>query len=152
MTHSFSINNRNFLVVAITDKEPATVAKALIAAKIGKHIPIGFYPGMTEEQAAGIVELFKTNSGNVIHGRWVNYLDKAEWCRLPIESFASKMAAEKIYFVNPHGEQPQKLDFEIQPGSKIYDNTFYVNALNDWQAAQLRTSKVFVIIEDIKTK
>lgn len=155
MTHTFSINNRNFLAVPVPDgsnshmlglhKDILLFYKGewdQISLPPGQWKLIGLYPGMSEEQAAGIVEMFTDQSGY-----YQDYERPKYGYELAVQSFASKMSAEKIYLVNPHGEQPKRLDFEIQPGSKIYDNTLYINALNDWQAAELRKSKVFVIIQ-----
>lgn len=154
MTHTFSINNRNFLAVAVPgetsdisinryqddfDKfylhfDLPKDAKGFInydnvELPPGQWKIIGLYPGMTEEMAAGIMPMM----GDRYLDYSKEYNSYKDMLVSALESFASKMAAEKLYTENPFRYETS------ENGAKF-------------KAAELRTSKVWVILEDIKTK
>lgn len=169
MIHNFKINNREFLALSAKDGTPGEIAKAIIENNLDGRIytPIGFYPGMTEGQAAGIVEdcpyfakCWKHYSPTGRVGVMSPIHDPTISCWTTLESFASKMTAEKIYLVNPYGEkEPEMKDFEYeydeyyQPEDDFdYDDMQYKSALRDWQDAEDRTSKAYIILGMIKIR
>lgn len=166
MTHEFTINNRSFLTVSVPEESVEHevlndgslmwkygIGYEAIDLPEGNYKLIGLYPGMSEEQAASIVE-------DCPHYAkcWKNYCPKSDFknwdsaifnpnvsCWTALESFASKMAAEKLYTENPEGLKP---DINSYPADREgVDN--YLMDLGDWQDAEDLTSKMWVIIEKI---
>lgn len=160
MIHEFKINNRSLLAMSMSEdsvnhevlkdgitfytKGPVFHALPL---PDGNYKLIGLYPGMSEEQAAGIVENISSFGKHGIY-KYRNYQDRPDvLLRSALESFASKMAAEKLYIINPIEDPGVK---GPDPYRYVDEPDLYDRAFNNWQDAELRTSKAWCIIERLK--
>lgn len=162
MQHEFQINNRTFLAVAVpenaTDFSLTSHVDGLLFYASGKWHQIdfapktkwrliGLYPGMSEEVAAGIVPCKNFADDEILYLKYAEngQVYASDFCDTATESLASKMLAEGLYLTNPFGEtEPTKYDLPYSWTAGLEIN------IKAWQAAELRTSKVFVIIERLK--
>lgn len=168
MTHQFTINDRTFLAVAV-DRPGQYEVKLLgspqmsgnnmqtlvrvedrlnvIICDLGGTMDVGslsvvaLYPGMEESAAVGIVETRQWNDKNKLKIFYRNYIFDEKPFNSALESFASKMKSENLYRFNTLGTRPSPLLFSSK---RSFDY-----ACKDWQAAEDRTSKVWVIVEQV---
>lgn len=101
---------------------------------------IGLYPGITEQQMAGIVDKVIYSSPFSDDVKYKDYLSDHD---LPFDtasySFASLLEANRIYEVNPLGEEPKITHDYI---AQRYDH-------HQWQEAEERTSKFKLILKKL---
>lgn len=120
----------------------------------GEHKLIGLYPGLTEQQAAGIVENIpyrETKGTSILYPDYteekIEIAGKKLWnytWKTALESLASKLQAEKIYIgQNPLGEKPHCFG---KPDCCFHERCRSLL----WQDAEARTIKQAVILEIIK--
>lgn len=100
----------------------------------GNYEIIGIYPGITEEQMAGIVEGFE----GYAYADYMRY-ENGLYYYTAAESFASLLEANRIYTVNPLGEEPKITHDCI---AQRYDH-------HQWQEAEERTSKFKLILKKL---
>lgn len=97
---------------------------------------IGLYPGITEEQMAGIVEGFE----GYAYADYMRY-ENGLYYYTALESFASLLEANRIYTVNPLGKDPRVFYHgEQNEGPEV---------LMEWQEAEDRTSKFKLILKKL---
>ena len=108
---------------------------------------IGLYPGITEEQAKGIVD----KVSNEFYVGYKDYRKEISAFHSASESFASLLEANRIYTVNPHGNKPEKQNLEkFTDGWTIgYINKVLKDKLEEWQEAEERTSKFKLILKKL---
>lgn len=100
---------------------------------------IGLYPGLSEEQMAGILDEDKDCIGYVDYRNSFNYFHKAS------ESFASLLEANRIYEVNPLGDEISQWQNYGKSDQYLTSEESY----NKWQEAEECTSKFKLILKKL---
>jgi hypothetical protein len=126
-----------------------------IPLPVGNYEIIGLHPGITEEQAAGIVE----KMSNEFYIGYKDYRKEISAFHSALESLDSLLEANRIYTVNPIQDPKKQIGKYYDPpfdGEFIpspYSGTMLMNKYREdiekWQAAEDRTSKLKIILEKL---
>lgn len=128
--------------------------------KKGSYELLGIYPGLTEDQAARVVEAVyhprfeNPDEGDVLIG-YVNYSAEEPLMHTALESFATLMQRERLYTVNPYGkEAPKSYLPKYRVGGFENDrdreaDKEFKEQLQKWQEAEARKSACWAVL--IKT-
>jgi hypothetical protein len=102
---------------------------------------IGIYPGLSEEDAAKVVE-----KDDAWH--YKNYLKKYMYCEFALESLATLFESVRAYTVNPHEEkEPNRHDLQYWTDEGEFMKSAYNSYKKQWQEAQSRTFAKWAVIK-----